>query len=98
MRVAPLVALSDEQREVLEARGRARRASARSVERAQIVLLAAAGWQNREIAAQMRVTPEKVARWRPRFLTGGWPRSSTMRRGPAARARSRRPTCAAWST
>jgi len=71
MRVAPPVVLSDAQREVLEARGRARRASARSVERAQIVLLAAAGWQNRDIAAQLRVTPETVARWRQRFLAGG---------------------------
>jgi transposase len=63
--------LSLEQRATLEARARARRAPARSVERARIILLAAAGWQNVEIAARLRMTPAKVARWRARFLTHG---------------------------
>jgi transposase len=71
MRVAPPVVLSPEQRLVLEAQARARRASARSVERARIVLLAAAGLQNQDIAAQLQIMPETVARWRRRFLTGG---------------------------
>ena len=71
MRVAPPVVVSPEQRAVLEAQARARRASARSVERARIVLLAAAGLQNRDIAAQLQIMPETVARWRRRFLTGG---------------------------
>jgi transposase len=71
MRVAPPVELNAEQRGVLDARARARRASARSVERARIVLMAADGLQNREIARQLLVTPAKVARWRQRYLTGG---------------------------
>ena len=71
MRVARPVVLSPEQRVVLEAQARARRASARSVERARIVLLAAAGLQNQDIAAQLQIMPETVARWRRRFLTGG---------------------------
>jgi transposase len=71
MRVAPVVELSLEQRATLEARARARRAPARSVERARIILLAAEGWQNVEIAARLRMTPAKVARWRARFLTHG---------------------------
>ncbi len=71
MRVAPAVVLSPEQRRVLEAQARARRASARSVERARMVLLAAAGLQNQDIAAQLQIMPETVARWRRRFLTGG---------------------------
>ena len=71
MRVAPPVVLSPEQRLVLEAQARARRASARSVERARIVLLAASGLQNQDIAAQLQIMPETVARWRRRFLTGG---------------------------
>lgn len=71
MRVAPPVVLSADQRQMLEAQARARRASARSVERARIVLLAATGLQNRAIAAQLRITPETVARWRQRFLAGG---------------------------
>ena len=71
MRVAPPVVLSPEQRVALEAQARARRAPARSVERARIVLMAASGMQNQDIAAQLQITPEKVARWRRRFLAGG---------------------------
>jgi transposase len=71
MRVAAPIVLSPEQRLVLEAQARARRASARSVERARIVLLAAEGLQNRDIAAQLQIMPETVARWRRRFVTGG---------------------------
>jgi transposase len=41
------------------------------VERARIVLLAAEGLENKQIARRMRVTPEKAARWRDRFLAGG---------------------------
>jgi len=72
MRVARPVVLSSEQREMLESRARARSASARSVERARIVLLAARGMQDQQIAAKLRIMPEKVARWRNRFLDGGW--------------------------
>ena len=45
MRVARPVVLIFDQREILESHTRARRAPARSVERARIVLLAAAGLQ-----------------------------------------------------
>jgi len=41
------------------------------VERARIVLLAAAGWQDRQIAAKLKITSAKAARWRNRFLDGG---------------------------
>ena len=51
MRVARPVVLSAEQRDMLESGARARSAAARSVERAQIVLLAAAGMQDKQIAA-----------------------------------------------
>jgi transposase len=71
MRVARAVVLSSEQREMLESRARARSAAARSVERARIVLLAAAGMQDKQIAAKLRIMPEKAARWRNRFLDGG---------------------------
>lgn len=71
MRVAPAVILSPEDRRLLEARTRATRAAVRSVERAQIVLLAADGWQDQVIAMQLQITPEKVARWRRRFLQQG---------------------------
>jgi transposase len=71
MRVARPVVLSPEQRGMLEPRARARSAAARSVERARIVLLAAAGMENKQIAAKLRIMPEKAARWRNRFLDGG---------------------------
>jgi len=71
MRIAPPVVLSTEDRQVLETRTRARRASARSVERAWIILLAADGWQDQLIAMHLQMTPEKVARWRRRFLRVG---------------------------
>ena len=41
------------------------------VERARIVLLAAEGLENKQIARRMGVTREKAARWRDRFLAGG---------------------------
>jgi transposase len=71
MRVARPVVLSTEQRDMLESRARARSSPARSVERARIVLLAAAGMQDKQIAAKLRIMPEKAARWRNRFLDGG---------------------------
>ena len=71
MRVARPVMLSAEQRDMLVSRARARSAAARSVERARIVLLAAAGMQDKQIAAKLRIMPEKAARWRNRFLDGG---------------------------
>jgi transposase len=71
MRVARSVVLSAEQRGMLESRSRARSASARSVERARIVLLAAGGMQDKQIAAKLKIMPEKAARWRNRYLEGG---------------------------
>jgi transposase len=71
MRTAAAICLSPEQRTTLERLARQRSLPARIVERARIVLLAAAGLENRQIAARMGITPEKVARWRKRFLEGG---------------------------
>ncbi len=71
MRTAPAICLSPEQRTTLERLARQRSLPARVVERARIVLLAAEGLENRQIAARMDITPEKVARWRKRFLEGG---------------------------
>jgi transposase len=72
MRVARPVTLDPEQRQLLEHHARARSWPARVVERARIVLRAAAGQQDKQIAAELRITPEKAARWRKRFLDGGW--------------------------
>ncbi len=71
MRIAAAVDLSPEQRQALERMARGRSLPARVVERARVVLLAADGLENKEIARRMNMTPEKAARWRNRFLTGG---------------------------
>ena len=71
MRTAALVELSPEQRTALERLARQRSLAARVVERARIVLRAAEGLENKQIARLMSITPEKAARWRNRFLEGG---------------------------
>jgi transposase len=71
MRRAPVITLSPEQRRVLESQARSRSFPLRVVERARIVLLAAAGRQDKEIAALLSMTPKKVSRWRKRFLALG---------------------------
>jgi len=71
MRIAPVIALSPDQRAALEQWARGRSLPARVVERARIVLRAAAGEQDKEIAHDLGVTPKKVSRWRKRFLTRG---------------------------
>ena len=73
MRVARPVILDTEQRRLLEQQARARSWPARLVERARIVLLAAAAWKDKQIAAELGITPEKAARWRKRFLERGLP-------------------------
>ena len=71
MRVAPTVTLTDELRQTLEQWARGRSLPARQVERARIVLLAAAGRQDLEIAVELRISNQKAARWRKRFLAAG---------------------------
>ena len=71
MRVAPAVVLSDEQRQTLEQWARGRSLPARQVERARIVLLAADGEHDIEIAAKLGISNQKAARWRARFLERG---------------------------
>ena len=71
MRVAPKVVLTDEQRTMLQRWSRGRATPARLVRRANIVLLASAGKQNIEIAAELGVERTIVARWRQRFAEAG---------------------------
>jgi transposase len=71
MRVAAPVELSPEQRTALERMARQRSLPVRLVERVRILRLAAEGLENNQIAGRMHITPEKVARWRSRFLAGG---------------------------
>src|SRR3954469_22424414 len=71
MRVAPAVALTEELKQTLEQWSRRRSLPARQVERARVILLAAAGKQDLEIAAEIGISNQKAARWRKRFLTLG---------------------------
>jgi transposase len=71
MRVAAPVVLSAEDREQLERLARGRKLAARVVERARIILLAAEGKQNQEIARICRVTRRTVGVWRRRFVLKG---------------------------
>ncbi len=68
MRVAPMVILSPSERQVLESNARSRAAPLRLVERSRAVLLAAQGKQNREIAGELGIGRDTVARWRTRFV------------------------------
>ena len=71
MRIAAAVVVNPQQRQALERMARARSMPARLVERARIVLLAADGMENKQIARRMNLTEKKTARWRSRFLAGG---------------------------
>ena len=73
MRIAPAITLSSEERTRLESQARSRSLPVRVAERARIVLFAASGLQDLEIAAHMAITPKKVSRWRRRFLALGVP-------------------------
>lgn len=71
MRIAAWVTLTPEQRFKLEVYARGRSVAKRLVERARIVLLAAEGKQNDEIAKLLDISRHTVARWRGRFLELG---------------------------
>ena len=71
MRIAPHIELDSDHRWRLESIVRSRKLPARLIERTRIVLLAATGRQNKEIAAVLNITPEKAARWRKRYLELG---------------------------
>ncbi|HTM12361.1 MAG TPA: helix-turn-helix domain-containing protein [Bryobacteraceae bacterium] len=73
MRVAQPASLNPDQRRILQQQARGRSLPARIVERARIVLRAADGLQDKEVAAELGIQPETVARWRNRFLKGGVP-------------------------
>ena len=71
MRVAPAIELTDEQVAELIRLSRSGRTSVRLAQRAQIVLLAAQGLQNKLIANELGIGRVQVARWRERFLESG---------------------------
>jgi transposase len=71
MRIAPKVIVTDEQRKTLVSLARGRSTPVRLMQRAQIVLLAADGKRNEQIAAELELDPSVVGRWRGRFSQHG---------------------------
>jgi transposase len=67
-RVAPTVVVTEEQRARLQRGSRGRSTAARLVNRAKIVLYAADGWNNSEIADELGLQNHTVALWRRRFI------------------------------
>jgi transposase len=71
LRVAPAIELTDEQQGELRRLARSKRISVRLAQRARIVLLAAQGLQNKDIAQALGIGRVQVARWRERYLQSG---------------------------
>jgi len=67
MNKAPLIDLTQDERSQLERYASGRLVSVRLQERARIVLLAADGRQNKQIAAELEIDPNTACRWRRRF-------------------------------
>src|SRR6516165_12598749 len=71
MRVAEAIELDEHTERELRVLTRGRRVEARLQQRAQVVLLAAQGRQNKDIAVEVDLDRRQVALWRQRFLEGG---------------------------
>jgi transposase len=68
-RHATRIMLTSEERAELERRVRARTSSQQAARRARIVLRAAEGARNRDIAAELGIARHTVQQWRDRFAT-----------------------------
>lgn len=89
---AVAITLTNEQRAELKRRARSQTMDARVVRRARIVLLAADGVGNHEIARRLEISRNQAIEWRKRFAHGGitaisddLPRSGRKRRIDAAK-------------
>lgn len=67
MRIAPEIKLTKNERMTLESWSKGRRISVRQKDRATMILLAADGMSNKEIAMKVSAKPHTVGRWRNRF-------------------------------
>ncbi len=71
MRTASVTELTDEQRQQLQRWARSSTVSVRLARRARIILLAAEGMDNHQIAGEVSVGRIQVGRWRKRFAQSG---------------------------
>ena len=67
MRVAPDIRLTKKERMTLQSWSKGRRIPVRQRDRAVMILLAADGMSNKEIAMKIAIKPHTVGRWRSRF-------------------------------
>lgn len=73
MRVAEPIEPDAQTERELRVLSKGRRVEARVQQRARVILLAAQGWQNKDIADEVRLDRRQVALWRRRFIEGGLP-------------------------
>jgi Winged helix-turn helix len=71
MRVAQEISLDQRSRQQLERQARGRSVAFRVAVRSRIVLLAADGLQNKQIAEQLNISTRMAALWRNRFVQAG---------------------------
>ena len=71
MRVAEAIELDAKTERALRTLSQGRRVEARVKQRASVILLAAQGWQNKDIAEEVKLDRRQVALWRRRFIEGG---------------------------
>jgi len=90
VRRAIAITLTNEEQAALTTWSRSRTAPARSRTRAKIVLLAAAGRENREIAEELGLNRATVAKWRGRFAAERLPGIEQERAGRGRKAGKRK--------
>ncbi len=73
MRMAEAIELDAKTASELLTLSRGRRVEARVQQRASVILLAAQGWQNKDIAREVKLDRRQVSLWRRRFIEGGLP-------------------------
>ncbi len=71
MRKAPVIVLTPEDRDYLGKCAKGRRTQARLVMRAKIILLAADGMENQQIAERLDTSRQTVGLWRQRYEEKG---------------------------
>ena len=71
MRVAEAIELDAQTERELRTLSNGRRVEARVQQRARVILLAAQGCQNKDIADEVKLDRRQVALWRRRFIEGG---------------------------